>query len=347
MRKFHVCNTRSRSGIARYAESFHRVVLQDAGYVHLEPEQVAEAMAATDGERDAVWHVELGSQQFAERDAFVRLTGAGCRSVDVTLHEPPHLTFPFFHFRSRLANRLSRGFDWYLGSFGAQTRHMRRARRIFVLSEKGAALVRRTRGVSRVHVIPQVVERATIWERGPAQSVNDILFFGFIGPAKGLAYALALHASIRKTRPDVGLHVVGATLSPRDSRALDALRQSRPEGVQFHGFVPEGELDALFARCAHVVLPFTQYRYFCPVSASLLQGLRRGRIVWTFDVNAIRETIDPGVNGMFLSGALERDTEAFHELDASPERRASIGEGALATARAAAAFDYGAHFRER
>jgi glycosyltransferase involved in cell wall biosynthesis len=223
---------------------------------------------------------------------------------------------------------------------------MRRARRIFVLSEKGAGLVRRTRGVSRVHVIPHVVERPTIWGRGPAEGVRDILFFGFIGPSKGLAYALALHALIRKTLPGVGLHVVGDTLSPRDRRALDALRQSRPEGVQFHGFVPEGELDAVFARCAHVVLPSTQYRYFCPVSGSLLQGLRRGRIVWTFDVNTIRETIDPGVNGMFLSGALERDAAAFLELQADSGRMASIAAAAIRTAHASAAYDYARHFVE-
>jgi glycosyltransferase involved in cell wall biosynthesis len=195
-------------------------------------------------------------------------------------------------------------------------------------------------------VIPQVVEAASIWERGPAEDVRDLLFFGFIGPVKGLEYALALHASIRKTLPDVVLHVVGETLSPRDRGALDSLRQSNPEGVQFHGYVPEADLDAVFARCAHVVLPFSQYRYFCPVSASLLNGLRRGRIVWTSDVNAIRETIDPGVNGMFLSGALERDAAAFLELQADSGRMASIAAAAIRTAHASAAYDYARHFVE-
>lgn len=346
MERFHVFGTRSRSGIARYGESFFRHVLGPAGYVHLEPEEVPAAMRRLGGERTAVWHLELGAHQFAERDAFVALSAAGFRNLDLTVHEPPFLTFPFFHFRSPLANRVSRGLDWYLHSLGAQARAARRARRSFVLSERGADWLRRRQGVTAVEVIPHVVEPAAIWGEGPPEGVQDLAFFGFIGRSKGLEQALAFHAAIRAEFPDVGMHVVGQASSPRDQAALDGLRRRYADGVRYHGYVPEERLDDVFRGAAHVLLPFAPFRWFCPVSGSILHGLRRGRVVWASDVNAVRETIEPGRNGLLLTGDLSRDLATYRELRARPERRAAISAAALATARRHADHDYSRHFRD-
>jgi glycosyltransferase involved in cell wall biosynthesis len=346
MRKFHICNTRSRSGIARYAEAFFRVALRDVGYVHLEPDQVDEEMARSDPASGAVWHVQLGAHQFQERDAFVKLLRAGHRNVDATLHDPPFLTFPFFHFDSPIANRVSRGVDWYLDTLGWQSHYARKARRIFVLSEKGAAWLRARRGVSTVEVMPHVVEASSIWNDGPGEDVRDVIFFGYIGRTKGLDYALELHSAIRGAFPEVGMHIVGQPGSRREQRDLDELLRRFDRGVEFHGFLPEEKLDAVFARCEHVFLPFARYKYFCPVSGSTLNGLKRGRIVWTSDVNAVGELIDTGVNGLLFSGSVEQDLTTYRELRANPDRRAAISSGALETVRAMSGFDYSRHFRE-
>jgi glycosyltransferase involved in cell wall biosynthesis len=108
--------------------------------------------------------------------------------------------------------------------------------------------------------------------------------------------------------------------------------------------VAEADLDGIFSRCAHVFLPYARFRYFCPVSASVLAGLRRGRVVWVSDVNAMRETIVPGVNGLIFSGDVPEDLATYRWLREEPERQAAIAARAIETARAAAAFDYGRYF---
>jgi glycosyltransferase involved in cell wall biosynthesis len=344
MRKLYVCSTRSRSGIARYAESFYRVALRDAGYTHLEPDDVSSEMSRPGTAAGTTWLLELGAHQYRERDAFVALVRSGHGNVDVTLHEPPFLTFPFFHFDGAIANRISRGVDWYLDTLGWQTHYMRKARRVFVLSQRGAEWVRARRGISTVNVMPHVVEASSIWSRGPDEAQQDIVFFGFIGRSKGLEYALRLHAAIRADFPDVGMHVVGQATSPREQVGLDALRRTHADGVEYHGFVNEGDLDAIFARAAHVFLPFAPFRYFCPVSGSVLHGLRRGRIVWTSDVNAVAETIQDGVNGLFFTGRVNDDLETYRALRGEPARRASIAANAIETARRMSRFDYGRLF---
>jgi glycosyltransferase involved in cell wall biosynthesis len=344
MPRFYVCNTRSRSGIARYSESFFRVALQGAGYVHLQPDEVGREMARHGAQSGTVWHIELGAHQYLERDAYVRLVRAGHEIVDVTLHEPPFITFPFFSFKSRIANRVSRGVDWYLDTLGWQSRYLRKARRIFVLSERGAAWLRERRGISRVQVLPHVIEAESIWSGGAGDEARDILFFGFVGRAKGLDYALALHSAIRKCFPDVEMHVVGQSTAPRDQRFLNELKRRFADGVRFHGFVPEAELEDIFARCTDVFLPFAPYKYFCPVSGSIIHGIKRGRVVWTSNVNAVRETITPGVNGLIFDGSVERDLAVYQELRASAGRRAAIASSAIETARSISRFDYGEYF---
>jgi glycosyltransferase involved in cell wall biosynthesis len=213
-----------------------------------------------------------------------------------------------------------------------------------VLSEAGARRLRARRGLSGVQVIPHVVDPQAVWARGPGDGVEDVLFFGFIGRSKGLEYALALHARIRRTLPMVGMHVVGQAAPGRDQAALDVIRDRFSAGVTYHGFVPEDRLDAIFARCAHAFLPFAASPWLCPVSGSILHGLWRGRIVWTSDVNAAREIIDPGVNGLFLTGNVGQDVEAFLRLHEGGARRASIAAAALETARRRAAFDFDGYF---
>jgi glycosyltransferase involved in cell wall biosynthesis len=346
VRRFHVCNTRSRSGIARYAEAFQRVALGPLGYEFLQPDEVPAAAAATEGGRAATWHLQMGGAQQAERDAYVRLVDAGCTRVDLTLHEPPFLSFPFFRFRHHRLNTLSRGFDWYLDSLGIQRRYLRQARRIFVLSRRGAAVLRERQGIDGAVVIPMVVDPSTIWCAGPDDAARDILFFGFIGRSKGLGYALDLHARILESRPGLRMHVIGEALSARDRRELEELLAAHPVAVEYHGFVAEAALDGIFARCAHLFAPFAPYKYFTPASSTVVNGLRRGRIVWASDVNAIRESIVPGVNGMLFSGSLDQDATAFCALEEDGMRRAAMAQAALETARAAATYDYASHFRE-
>jgi len=345
MAKYYVCDTGTNSGIARYSERFFKMGLEPEGYVHLHPDEVTDAfLGAQSG--NSIWHVELGALQHRERIAFTKLIHAGFQNIDVTLHDPPFLTFPWYHFNNLFIDRLSRGVDWYLGTFGLQTKYLKRVRRVFVLSEKGATEIRKRHAISNVQTIPLCIDPASVWSRPLGCSERDIIFFGFIGPSKGLDWALDLHCAIRAKVPDVTMHVIGQAAGPRGTKFLDGLKQRYQDGVLYHGYLQEGELDNVFKKSAHVFLPFKPYPYYCPTSASVLDSLRRGRIVWTTDVNSVGETISPNVNGMFFSGDTQRDLDKFLSLQMDSKARRAISEAALETASGIALHDYRQYFDE-
>lgn len=347
VRAFHVCRTDSRSGVARYALDFHEHVLEPLGYELVAPRDVTPAWLAglSGGGRDrAVFHVQLGAMQFDERRALSALWRAGFAKVDATLHDPPFLTFPYFAFGSELATRLSRGFDWYLGSLGIQARALRRLRRVYVLTEKGRRVLV-ARGAADVRRIPHVVRPAAIHDAA-ATTTQDALYFGFIGPAKGLDYALRLHERILDAMPSVRLHVVGEAVGARERAYLDACRARYRRNVVFHGYVEEERLDGLFAAVRHVFLPFEPHPHVHAASGSLVNALRRGRVVWTTGANAVAEIVEHGRNGLMLARDVDADAAAFVRLAASPAALDAIAGGAIETARAMAAYPYAGRFVE-
>jgi len=341
MRAFHICETNSNSGIARYARDFHELVLGPLGYELISPSKV-QAKWIAQQPADTRWHLQLGAMQFEERKALTRLHKAGERLVDATLHDPPFLTFPYFSFSSPLLMKLSRGFDWYLRSFGLQKRALRRLNKVFVLTEKGRIATEQMRA-NDVFQIPHIVCPTSIWQAETAAS-HDIVYFGFIGPAKGLDYALMLHERILQLMPEVKMHVVGKATGPSEQAFLQSLKQRFHRQVTYHGFVAEDVLDELFSRARHVFLPFQPYKYFYPASGSVINGLKRGRIVWSTPVNSVTELISHGENGFLLTGDLEVDVDMFLRLSKDPLKLEKIAYAALATARSMSTYPYAQHF---
>jgi glycosyltransferase involved in cell wall biosynthesis len=308
--KYYICTTASKSGIARYADDFFHVVLQNNGFTQISPKSITSEWAAT-VPKDTVFHIELGSSQFAERDALICLIESGFKNVDVTIHDAPWVTFPFYHCDCSILNQLSKVFDWYCNSAGAASRLLKRCRRVYVLSQTGKILLEKRHRLTNVYYIPHVIDPDKIWSKPLNGASNDILFFGFIGANKGLDYALALHSEIRKHSPDIMMHVIGQAFDRKSQCFVDMLKVKYSEGVRYLGFVEESDLDELFSRVSHVFLPFLPYKYWCPCSGSILGALRRGRIVWTNPVNAIPEVIRDRINGRFFSGDIQKDAEEF------------------------------------
>lgn len=326
VRKFHICNTASKSGIARYADDFFRVVLQEYGFSQITPESVTKEWVAT-VPKDTVFHIELGSGQFAERDALICLIENGLKKVDITIHDAPWITFPFYRSDYPIINQISKAFDWYLNSAGAAGRLLKRCRRVYVLSQQGKILLERRHRLTNVFCIPHVIDPDKIWSEPLSGDCKDILFFGFIGANKGLAYALALHAEIRRHDPDIKMYVIGQAFNRHAQCYFDKLKVIYSDGVSYLGFIQESELDELFSRVSHVFLPFLPYKYWCPCSGTVLGALRRGRIVWTNPVNAIPEIIQDGVNGRYFSGDVRKDAEEYMSITA---RRVDLSRLSLA-----------------
>lgn len=340
-RRVHICAIKDRSGIADYALTFHEKVLGPEGYVLVDPEDVIRLAGRF--APNTWFHVQLGIFQHRERVAASRLSKAGHLLVDATIHDPPYAAFPYFQFKSPLLMRFSRGFDWYLGSFGFQRRFLERLNRAFVLSRVGRDRLLRIAPNARVELMPHIVDAQRIWAP-PAELPPAMLYFGFIGPGKGLDYVLQLHEAVRQRRPGTTLHVVGQAKGLSALQYLDALQARYHDGVTYHGYVADADLDALFDQAAHVILPYMPYLYVMPASGSAIHGLRRARIVWTTDVNAMNELIEDGVSGCMLKLDLAHDADRMAALMDDSAALRSISDGARNAAMNMATHPYRRHF---
>lgn len=334
--RFHVCDVSRRSGITKYAMDFHRQVLEPLGY-ELTPPQDLKAQLR-DAPAAAAFHFQMGAGQFEERLALSQVLDAGFANVDATLHDPPFLTFPFYAFRSPILMRMSRAFDWYLNSLGQQRRTIAQLRTAYVLSAEGAASLSRQGALNVTHIPHLVLPEEITWNAGAA--TEDLLYFGFIGRGKGLEYALALHEELLRLAPELKLHVIGQAMGARDKAYFDDLKARYAKQTVFHGYVEEGALNTLFYQIRHVLLPFKPYKYFTPISGSVINALKRGRIVWTTPVNAIPELIRDGENGFFLTGDLEQDAERLVSLSQKPSRLEDVARAAFASVAALSNYPY-------
>jgi glycosyltransferase involved in cell wall biosynthesis len=288
-------------------------------------------------------HFQLGVFQHREREAMSVLMRRAFRNIDATVHDPPFVTFPYFSFRSKPLLRASRAFDWYLGSFGLQRRALEGLSRVFVLSETGRSALLRLAPKAEVIAIPHIVSKEAVWpmvQRLP----QDLLYFGFIGPRKGLEYTLRLHRALLQMRPQTQLHVIGQPSGRSGERFYERLRQEYRHNVTFHGYLSDQDVDDVFAGVGHVVLPYRVYKYVFPASGSAIQGLRRARAVWTTAVNAMPELVEDGRNGFILRRELEPDAVRLAAVldDADLTRR--VSNGARQSALAMARYDYRRHF---
>jgi len=340
-RKVHICTTQSRSGITDYARIFHNMVLGPEGYVLADPADVLQNITLFS--KDTQFHVQLGIFQRSERIAITRLLKAGYSNIEATIHDPPFVTFPYFQFKSSLFMRLSRGVDWYFFAFGLQRRLIERLRRVFVLSEGGRHRVLKLAPRANVTTIPHIVDPKRIW---PASTdlTPAMIYFGFIGPNKGVDYVLALHEAVRMIRPGTQLHVVGQASGAVGERYLAGLQAQYQDDVTFHGYVADADLDALFGRAAHVVLPYSAYKHIMPASGSVIHALRRARIVWTTDVNVMAELIQDGENGFMLSMDIKNDARRMAAVMDSPLQQQAISARAREATLAMANYPYRQHF---
>lgn len=340
--RVHVCTTPSRSGIAAYAQDFHRLVLEPEGYVLAEP-TVVRAFAGRFSP-ETRFHIQLGVFQHAERRAMSSLISHGHQDVEATVHDPPFVSFPYFQTGSEFLMRLSRGFDWYLHSFGLQRRALTRLKRVFVLSEVGRHQILDIAPKANVITIPHLIRPEAIW---PPQSPlgQALLFFGFIGPGKGLEYALELHRAVRALRPHTHMHVIGQAHGSAGQRYLAKLKAEYSEDVTFHGYVEDEELNTIFAQAAHVILPYKQYSHVVPTSGSAIHALRRGRIVWASGVNAIPELVNDDQNGFILTMDIAADSRRLAAVLSDDEWTRRVSNGARQTALQIAAYPYRRYFQ--
>jgi glycosyltransferase involved in cell wall biosynthesis len=148
-----------------------------------------------------------------------------------------------------------------------------------------------------------------------------VLFVGTIEPRKGVVDAVAAHARLRQTRPELSLALVGPS-GWGDPPDLD-----RP-GVVVTGNVGNTELDALYRAASVFTLPSRYEGFGLPVA----EAMARGCPVVTTDAACLPEIVGDG--GITVPvGDVDALTAALASIIDDDSRRAELS--ARATAQAA------------
>lgn len=310
-RKYYISSTEGRSGISKYSRDFYQLVLKEKGYIFVDSNQPIPSILSVISSRDHV-HIELGIFQKREIEILFTMLKANYKSVSVTLHDAPLFKYPFYEFKNPLLNKLSKVVDKYANSFGAILPYIKKLKAIYVLSQKGLGAVRKKYGVENVYYLPHVIDLAEGFElngKGP----GHFIYFGFIGRNKGIEYALQLHQQIIRLYPELEFYVVGKPMG-KERKYYDSLRGKYKENVNYLGYVPDEQLHDIFRRATFALLPFKDYKFYWPMSGSVLYSLKKGKILLTNKVNTVSEVIEHGKNGIYLSGKLKKDMETITAL---------------------------------
>lgn len=312
LNKLYICpDFAQHSGIASYAQVFFDHVLQPRGFEHrsfVTPTAFDNYIAQL-GTLPA-FHVEVGLGTRTEQAILWRLLKMNA-VVDVTLHDPPYVSFPHYRFGWHRLNQLSKAAQLVLPQrlFGRSL--LARARRVYVLSRRGAERVKLLNPTVDVRYIPHV---ALVQPAGTRAGPPALLYTGFIGPKKGLDYALALHARLRLIHPELQMRVTGEPVTALTASYLAHLKKRYADGVQYTGYLAKSELAELLSACHIAILPTRDYRTVCPVSGNAVQALAASCVVVATNANANSELVEPGVNGEFLSFDEKRDTALLQRI---------------------------------
>lgn len=324
-KKFYISSFTGSSGICKYSHDFYHLVLSELDYEHVSSDLSYAEILSKVASRDEV-HVELGIFQRREIELVMRMVKAGYKNVSVTLHDPPLVKYPYYESRVPILDKAFRFYDVSWDNFASMMPVVQKLKKVYVLSKKGVSLVRSKYHVSKVNFLPHIVAPNEIV---PPTYGNDLFFMGFIGPNKGLDYALRIHQKLNGTFPDLGIifNIVGEAHG-KNQTYFESLMAQYKEHVFLHGYVPDDELNNVLASSGYAILPFKDYAFYFPFSGSVLQAMKMGKVVFSHDVNAIGELINHGETGYILNGNVSRDMRMLAQVMSDPSLVQRVTESA-------------------
>lgn len=152
----------------------------------------------------------------------------------------------------------------------------------------------------KVHILPPVVQKPKS-ERTQVPSQNRILYTGQLIRGKGVDLLLQALAKI-----SVNFQVIIAGTGNAEAKLKKMCHQLKLDNrVQFKGWVPHEQLNALYAWAKVVVVPS---RWPEPFGMVGLEAMHHGRPVVGFDVGGIPDWIEHGLTGQLVP---EQDVQAF------------------------------------
>jgi glycosyltransferase involved in cell wall biosynthesis len=327
MKKLHVASFSEHSGISKYASNFFDLVLRHRGYERLDYGHLRFEREKDIGLDDSV-HIEIGINEATEIELLCRLISLGHKKIDVTLHDPPFIRWPYFRFNNRLMNIASKFIQLYLKNLGIGESVYYKVRRFFVLTRRGCKIMRSRYGLENVFFLPHIINESNIIDSSPIS--QNMLFFGFIGKPKGLHYALAMHEALLIDYPASRFFVIGDSSANRaSSDYLKKVKNRYFKNVDYLGFVEESKLRECFDRASIAVLPFSAYKSVTPASGSVLCAMAMGKVVCASNVNAVAEYIRDGETGYLLTNDFKKDLERLRGIISSPDRLKTVADAAI------------------
>lgn len=306
----YISNFSAESGISKYSNDFYRLVLQESGYQKLDSNQPLDSILTHVRSSDRV-HLELGLFQAQEIEILLAMVRGKYKNLTVTLHDPPLIRYPFHTFHNPLLNNLSKIADRLGLTIRSTANILSKLERVYVLSDSSRTILENRLKLSNVSYMPHVVDPLEIVST--PKKGNDLIYFGFIGPNKGVDYALELHQNLLKSHPELIIHVVGKHIG-RNSEYVDQIKKKYNRNVHFTGYLSEQQLRIIFSKTSYSLLPIRDYGFYIPFSASILQSMKYGNVIFTRKSNAIHETIKEGSTGLYLEGIISRDTKKLNSL---------------------------------
>jgi glycosyltransferase involved in cell wall biosynthesis len=310
MKYFYISSKTGISGICKYSNDFYELVLKERGYIFIDSKEDITDIFTRVSSRDHV-HIEIGIFQKKEIEILFLMLKANYRNISITLHDAPLLKYPLKEFGNNFFNKISKFYDRFIANFKNSLPYIRKIKTIYVLSQKGVQETKKIYNIDNVYFLPHVINPKEIVKAEPAN--KNFLYFGFIGQNKGIEYALRLHAAILNTHPEVQFYVIGTAIGSQ-KKYYNYLKEKYKKNVQFTGYVPEQELNEIYAKASFALILFKDYKFIYPVSGSILYSLKKGKIVLTDRVNAIPEIITNRENGFYLSGNLKKDILLMEDI---------------------------------
>lgn len=325
MNKYYISSLTGKSGIAQYSRDFYELVLKERGYQFVDSNRPLSSILSLISSRDKV-HLEIGIFQKREQEVLFAMMRAQYKQLSVTLHDAPILKYPFVEFKQGWLNQLSKIADRIGGHQRKIKSHLEKLKAIYVLTKAGERSIKNKFDLTNVYYLPHIVNPDDL--SIPERNSRNLVYFGFIGKNKGLDYALQLHQLLSREHPDVVFNVIGMPMG-KEREYFEKLKLKYRHNVNFTGYLPESEVDALFSESACAILPFRSYRFFYPASGSILYSLKKGTVVLTNKVNAITETIENGKNGYFLTGDIGKDLSLLSTVLSDQHLRQQLLENAM------------------
>lgn len=310
MKYFYISSFDDKSGICRYSRLFYNCVLKERGYEFVDSKTDLSEVFTRISSVDYV-HIEIGLFREKEVEILFLMLKAGYKSVVVTLHDPPFVKYPMRDFGNGWMNKLSGLYDVYLARFGNVVEYVKKIKTVYVLSHKGVRMLRSLFNVDNVYFLPHLV--SGIFRESEGAFNCNFVYMGFIGRNKGIEYSLKLHKALLDSGVPSEFYIIGTAIG-KQLQYLEELKMRYTQGVHFLGYLDDEEMDEVFEKATFAVSLFKDYRFYYPMSGSILHNLSRGKIVLTNPVNCIPEIISDKSNGFFLSMELKKDLETLKQL---------------------------------